>query len=98
MPVIDQEIKAGPASLGLFVGPFVHTDFAVHVDFLTLLHEFREILSRFAPYLKVHKSGDLLLLALGVSVMLIVGDRGRHNGFAVRRESEFWLSGEVAGD
>ena len=84
--------------LGLLVRPFVHAELAVDEDFLALLNEFPEILGGLTPYLKVHKSGDLLFFPLSVGVMLVVGDRGRDNGFAARSVSEFGISGEVAGD
>jgi hypothetical protein len=60
LPVFDQQIKTGAASVGLLVRPFVHADFGSDEYFLTLLNEVPEILGGFTPYLEVHKSGDLL--------------------------------------
>ena len=63
LPVIDQEIKTRAACVGLFVGPFVHAEFAIDEEFLALFNEFAEILGGSTPYLEVDKSGDLLFLA-----------------------------------
>ena len=79
LPVFDQQIKTGAASVGLLVRPFVHAKLAIDEDFLALLNEVPEILGGLAPNLEVHKSGDLLFFALSVCVMLVVGDRGRDN-------------------
>ena len=77
LPVFDQQIKTGAASVGLLVRPFVHAKLAIDEDFLALLNEVPEILGGLTPYLEVHKSGDLLFFPLSVGVMLVVGDRGR---------------------
>jgi hypothetical protein len=98
LPVLDQEIKTRAAGVGLFVGPFVHAEFAIDEEFLALLNELAEILGRSAPYLEVHKSGDLLFLALSVGEVLVVGDGCRQNSFPARGVSEFGISGEVASD
>jgi hypothetical protein len=59
LPVFDQQIKTGAASVGLLVRPFVHAQLAIDEDFLALLNEVPEILGGLTPYLEVHKSGDL---------------------------------------
>ena len=98
LPILDQEIKTRAASVGLFVGPFVHAEFAIDEEFLALLNELAEILGGSTPYLKVDKSGDLLFLPLSVGEVLVVGDGCRQNSFPARGVSEFWISGEVASD
>src|SRR5271155_3218256 len=75
LPVFDQQIKTGAASVGLLVRPFVHAKLAIDEDFLALLNEVPKILGGFTPYLEVYKSGDLLFFPLSVGVMLVVGDR-----------------------
>ena len=85
-------------AVGLLVRPFVHAELAIDEDFLALLNEVSEILGGLAPYLEVHKSGDLLFFPLSVGVMLVVGDRGRDNRLTARSVSEFGIIGEVSGD
>ena len=97
LPVFDQQIKTGAASVGLLVRPFVHAKLAIDEDFLALLNEVPEILGGLTPYLEVHKSGDLLFFPLSVGVMLVVGDRGRDNRLTTRSVSEFGIVGEVSG-
>jgi len=97
LPVFDQQIKTGAASVGLFVGPFVHAKLAIDKDFLALLNEVPEILGGLTPYLEVHKSGDLLFFPLSVGVMLVVGDRGRDYRLTTRSVSEFVIVGKVSG-
>jgi hypothetical protein len=70
LPVFDQQIKTGAASVGLLVRPFVHAQLAIDEYFLTLLNEVPEILGGLTPYLEVHKSRDLLFFPLGVGVMV----------------------------
>ena len=60
LPIFDQQIKTGAASVGLLVRPFIHANLAIDEYFLALLNEVPEILSGLTPYLEVHKSGDLL--------------------------------------
>jgi hypothetical protein len=98
LPIFDQQIKTGAASVGLLVRPFVHAKLAIDEDFLALLIEVPEILGGFTPYLEVHKSGDLLFSPLSVGVMLVVGDRGRDNRLTARSVSAFGIFGEVSGD
>jgi hypothetical protein len=97
LPVFDQQIKTGATSVGLLVRPFVHAKLAIDEDFLALLNEVPEILGGLAPYLDVHKSGDLLFFPLSVGVMLVVGDRGRDHRLTTRSVSEFGIVGEVSG-
>ena len=98
LPVLDQQIKTGAASVGLLVRPFVHAKLAIDEDFLALLNEVPEILGGFTPYLEVHKSGDLLFFSLSVCVMLVVGDRGRDNRLTTGSVSAFGIFGKVSGD
>jgi hypothetical protein len=42
LPVFDQQIKTGAASVGLLVRPFVHAKLAIDEDFLALLSEVPE--------------------------------------------------------
>jgi hypothetical protein len=98
LPVFDQQIKTGAASVGLLVRPFVHAQLAIDEDFLALLNKVPEILGGLTPYLEVHKSGDLLFFPLSVGVMLVVGDRGRDNSLTTRSVSAFGIFGEVSGD
>ena len=98
LPIFDQQIKTGAASVGLFVRPFVHAKLAIDEDFLALLNEVPEILGGLTPYLEVHKSGDLLFFPLSVCVMLVVGDRGRDNRLTTGSVSAFGIIGEVSGD
>src|SRR4029077_17840801 len=97
LPVFDQQIKTGAASVGLLVRPFVHAKLAIDEYLLALLNQVPEILGGLTPYLKVHKSGDLLFFPLSVGVMLVVGDRGRDNRFTTRSVSEFGIAGDVSG-
>ena len=76
LPVFDQQIKTGAASVGLLVGPFVHAEFGIDAKFLALLNQLAEILGRFTPYLKVDERGDLLFLPLCVGVMLVIRNGG----------------------
>ena len=39
LPIFDQQIKTGAASVGLLVRPFVHAKLAIDEDFLALLNE-----------------------------------------------------------
>src|SRR5580704_15185027 len=87
LPVFDQEIKTGAASVGLLVRPLVQAELAIDEDFLALLNEVPEILGGLTPYLEVHKSGNLLFVPLRVGVMLVVGDRCRDNRLTTRSES-----------
>ena len=98
LPIFDQQIKTGAASVGLLVRPFVHAKLAIDEYFLALLNEVPEILGGFTPYLEVHKSGDLLFFPLRVCVMLVVGDRGRDNRLTTGSVSAFGIFGEVSGD
>ena len=98
LPILDQEIQTGAACVGLFIGPFVHANFAIEEEFLALLNELAKILGRSTPYLEVDKSGDLLSLPLSVGEVLGVGDGCRQNSFAAWGVSEFGISGEVASD
>jgi hypothetical protein len=59
-----------PSRLFDFVGPFVHTEFAIEEEPLALLNELAEILGGSTPYLEVDKSGDLLFLPLSVGEVL----------------------------
>jgi hypothetical protein len=89
LPILDQEIKTGAACVSLFVGPFVHAEFAIDEEFLAFLNELAEILGGSTPYLEVDKSGDLLFLPLSVGEVLVVGDGCRQNSFAARSVLEF---------
>jgi hypothetical protein len=89
LPVLDQEIKTRAASVGLFVGPFVHAEFAIDEEFLALFNELAEILGGSTPCLEIHRSGDLLFLPLSVREVLVVGDGCRQNSFPARSVSEF---------
>ena len=94
LPVFDQQIKTGAASVGLLVRPFVHAKLAIDKDFLALLDEVPEILGGLTPYLEVHKSRDFLFFPLSVGVMLVVGDRGRDNRLTTRGVSAFGIFSE----
>jgi hypothetical protein len=98
LPIFDQQIETGAASVGVLVRPFVHAKLAIDEYFLALLNEVPEILGGLTPYLEVHKSGDLLFFPLSVGVMLVVGDRGRDNRLTTRIVSEFGIVREVSGD
>jgi hypothetical protein len=86
LPILDQEIKTRAACVGLFVGPFVHAEFAIEEKFLAFLNELAEVLGGSAPYLEVDKSGDLLFLPLSVCEVLVVGDGCRQNSLPARPE------------
>jgi hypothetical protein len=98
LPVFDQQIKTGAASVGLLVRPFVHAKLAIDEYFLALLNEVPEILGGLTPYLEVHKSRDLFFFPLSVGVMLVVGDRGRDHRLTTGSVSAFGIFGEVSGD
>src|SRR5277367_5329708 len=93
LPIFDQQIKTGAASVGLLVRPFVHAKLAIDEDFLALFNEVPEILGGLTPYLEVYKSRDLLFFPLSVGVMLVVGERGRDNRLTTGSGSAFGIFG-----
>ena len=49
LPVFDEQIKTGAASVGLLVRPFVHAELAIDEYFLALLDEVPEIFGGLTP-------------------------------------------------
>ena len=64
-------------------------------DLLTLLREFREVLTEFSPNGYVYESSDLLTLTFAIVIKLIVSDGSRSDRSVGTSISLGWVSDKV---